>query len=93
MSRELPSDVEQAIARRFGGEAAARVHATLAALYADLTLEAARVVRSVLVLGRSDPDQVEHYALAARRDHRDVIWWAEYDGGEVQLRDLSRPLP
>jgi hypothetical protein len=89
----LPVDIERAIDRRFDGEAAARVRAALAALFAALTSERERVTRCAFVLGGADPGQVEHYARAARRDHRDVIWWAEYDGGETRLRDLSRPLP
>lgn len=89
----LPVDVEQAIDRRFEGEAARRVRAALTSLLAALADEPQRVVRCVFVLGGADPARVEQYAEAARRDYRDVIWWAEYDGGETRLRDLSRPLP
>ena len=61
-------------------------------LRATATTEGARVVRCVLWLG-TDFAKLEHYARAAKTDYRDVIWWAEYDGGETQLRDFTKPIP
>jgi hypothetical protein len=57
------------------------------------TIEGARVVRCVLHLAKSNLAELARYAAAAQLDHRDVIWWAEYDGGEHQLRDFTKPLP
>jgi hypothetical protein len=82
----LPDDVERALAR-FGDR---RDEARALLESVANTIEGARVVRCVLHLGE-DLDKLAHYAAAARVDYRDVIWWAEYDGGEQRLRDFSKP--
>lgn len=86
----LPEEVERAIGGRFVGDAADRVRAALLALAVS---ELERVCWCVLFLGDGVVERVEEAARAAARDPRDVIWWAEYDGGERRLRDLSRGLP
>ena len=88
----LPPDVVRALDRFAPGErdvARRLLDEVLAATQAN---EGARVVRCVVWLGR-DFAELERYAAAARTDYRDVIWWAEYEGGETRLRDFSAPLP
>jgi hypothetical protein len=88
----LPPDVVRAL-ERFSGDdrelARLLLDDVLAATQAN---EGARVVRCVLFLG-TDLAALERAATAAKTDYRDVIWWAEYDGGETRLRDFSAPLP
>jgi hypothetical protein len=77
----LPADVEHALAadpelRKLDGAVP----------------ELARVARCVVFLAGGDPAKLAHFVAAARLDYRDVIWWAEYDGGETRLRNFTHPL-
>jgi hypothetical protein len=40
--------------------------------------EASRLQRAVIALSDSNVELVRHFVERARRDHRDVLWWAEY---------------
>jgi hypothetical protein len=51
--------------------------------------ELARVARCVMFLAGGDPVKLAQFTAAARLDYRDVIWWAEYDGGEILLRSFQ----
>lgn len=88
---ELPDDIEQVVARQLSVADGLRVRATLRALL-EWEHGCERVVRCVVHLGEGDVAKIEHYAHAARADPRDVIWWAEYDGGEQLVRDFTRPM-
>jgi hypothetical protein len=46
--------------------------------YADDDSEPARVRLAVLKLSEGRLDLLEHYVMAASRDYRDVLAWAEY---------------
>lgn len=83
----LPDDIERALARQFP-EDTELARAVLEPLL-DL---GPRVIRCVLWLS-TDLDKLGQYADAARLDPRDVIWWAEFDGGEHRMRDFEQPLP
>jgi hypothetical protein len=86
----LPADVLRVI-ECFVVDERERVRTLLdEVLLATQANEGARVVRCVLFLGE-DLAKLEHYAAAAKADYRDVIWWAEYGGGETRLRDFSKP--
>ena len=50
-----------------------------------------RIRRCVLFLSKDNAKLLRGYIKDAWRDWRNVIWWAEYDGGEKQLRDFTRP--
>lgn len=54
--------------------------------------ELARVARCVMVLAGGDPTKLAQLTAAALLDYRDVIWWAEYDGGDTKLRSFMQPL-
>jgi hypothetical protein len=80
----LPADVRRALA--------AYPEATRGAL--DKLVEAgvpelARVARCVMFLAGGDPAELARCVAAALADYRDVIWWAEYDGGETLLRSFT----
>ncbi|HEY3801266.1 MAG TPA: hypothetical protein VGL61_01615 [Kofleriaceae bacterium] len=81
----LPPDVERAL---LAYPEAAR--SELARL--EDVPELARVARCVLYLAGGDPEKLVQLVVAARTDYRDVIWWAEYDGGETCLRSFMGPL-
>jgi hypothetical protein len=81
----LPPDVERAL-RAYPEPA----RAELARLHG--VPELARVARCVLYLAAGDAAKLVELVAAARTDYRDVIWWAEYDGGEACLRSFMRPL-
>ena len=85
---ELPEDVEQEIVRRFPVEARSAARELLLGLGNS---PGPRVCRCVLWLAGGDLQKLADAVTAALVDPRDVIWWAEYDGGERLLRDLSRP--
>jgi hypothetical protein len=82
----LPADVERALAAY--PELARDELRKLDGVVPEL----ARVARCVVVLAGGDPAKLAHFVAAARLDHRDVIWWAEYDGGETLLRSFTHPL-
>jgi hypothetical protein len=42
-----------------------------------------------MFLAGGDPVKLAQFTAAARLDYRDVIWWAEYDGGEILLRSFQ----
>lgn len=87
----LPDDLQRGLAKFADRERARTLLEPLLALP-----EGPRIARCVWWLAGRDDDALErlaHYATAARVDYRDVIWWAEYDGGETQLRDFTNPLP
>lgn len=50
-----------------------------------------RVRRCVLHLANGDAGEVKDLVEVATVDYRDVILSAEYDSGDRQLRDFSRP--
>ncbi|HEY1814946.1 MAG TPA: hypothetical protein VGG74_21510 [Kofleriaceae bacterium] len=81
----LPPDVERALLAY--PEAARSALAQL-----EDVPELARVARCVLHLAAGDPAKLAQLVVAARTDYRDVIWWAEYEGGTVCLRSFLGPL-
>jgi hypothetical protein len=87
----MESDIERYIIRRFAAADRARVEAAIERVYEHAGAAGARVARCVLFLSLGDVDAVDRHAEHARVDWRDVVWWAEYDGGERQLRDFTRP--
>ena len=41
-------------------------------------LEHERVKLAILKLSEGDPDKLQYYLDSAKRDYRDVLYWAEY---------------
>jgi hypothetical protein len=88
MSRNWPTDIHARIANDFGQRSAAACD-QLAAL--DSVKESERVLRCVLHLAASEFEQLDALVRTALLDYRDIIWSAEYDTGELQLRDFAQP--
>jgi len=85
----IAADLELAIA---GYPEAERTEAR--AIVAELVVgpEGVRVARCVVHLAGGSLAELQRSAAAARLDYRDVIWWAEYEGAERQLRDFTKPM-
>jgi len=49
-----------------------------------------RLVRAILYLAAGDVERLARVIETARIDYRDVLWQAEYDGGETLLRDFKK---
>ncbi|MGF1530616.1 MAG: hypothetical protein ACFCU4_04585 [Puniceicoccaceae bacterium] len=50
-----------------------------------------RLLRSAIFLSRGKIESFLAIKEASRRDYRDVLWQAEYDGEEERIRDFNRP--
>ncbi|MDB4905936.1 MAG: hypothetical protein JWO05_720 [Gemmatimonadetes bacterium] len=79
--RARQARVEEYLAKRFDD-------ATRAAVLADLDASpftaSARVRLAILSLSKGNVSKVHELAQVARRDWRDVVWWADSDGyGDV----------
>lgn len=67
------------IARSFSNEDPATVMAVLDEFgHEPYERERERVQRAILMLADGDVDRLLTYTQAAKRDYRDVLWWAEY---------------
>ena len=86
---DLEPDITQRIEAEFSGRSRSSVQKSMLGL-ATLP-ECQRVARCVLFLAMGDEKKIVDFVTAALTDYRDVIWWAEYDGKEARLRDLSKP--
>ena len=49
-----------------------------------------RVVRSVIYLANGDIDLLKENIERALTDHKDLLWQAEYNRGDEQLRDFNK---
>ncbi len=50
-----------------------------------------RLLRATIYLSRGRLKRFKEVKEMGRTDYRDVLWQAEYDGGEEHLRDFNRP--
>ena len=50
-----------------------------------------RILRCIVFVARGDLDVLEKAIDLAKADYRDLIVWAEYDGQDERVRDLSTP--
>ena len=86
----IPEDIEKRLRADFGADTdvARGELEKLSGVASDDALP--RIARCVVHLADRELDKLTYYVECAHKDWRDVIWWAEYDGGEKQLRDLNR---
>jgi len=84
----VPEDIEKRLRSDFGSdlEIASQELERLHGIATDDALP--RIARCVVHLADGDIEKLIHFVESARQDWRDVIWWAEYDGGERQVRDF-----
>lgn len=50
-----------------------------------------RILRCIVFVASGDFDTLERAIELAKTDYRDLIVWAEYDGHENRVRDLTKP--
>ena len=75
--RARQARVEEYLAKRFDDATRAEV---LADLDASPFTASARVRLAILSLSKGNVEKVHELAVVARRDWRDVVWWADSDG-------------
>ena len=56
-------------------------------------LSSDRILRCIVFVAKGDINILEKAVDMAKTDYRDLIVWAENDGGEEQARDLSKAFP
>jgi hypothetical protein len=93
---ELPGDILQKITDDFGSEITPGVLSRLAGFIGQLAdgygeAPDARVLRCVVHLAAGDSKQLEAACRLALTDTRDVIYRAEYDKSDRQIRDFTLP--
>lgn len=93
---DLPEDILQKITDDFGSEITPGVLSRLAGFIGQLAdgygeAPDARVLRCVVHLAAGDRKQLEDACRLALTDTRDVIYRAEYDKSERQVRDFTLP--
>jgi hypothetical protein len=49
-----------------------------------------RVRRCIVHLAAGALEKIGHFVQVANADHRDVIYWAEYDTDDRRVRDFSQ---
>jgi hypothetical protein len=87
----LTPDIEIRVAADFTPEQRNETLSILELLDEELGGGNYRVLRCVLFLARGDLARLVHFADRARSDWRDVIYWAEYDDQDRQVRDFNQP--
>ncbi|WP_154223823.1 hypothetical protein [Marinicella rhabdoformis] len=81
-------DIEKWIKDKYSDvERAKKIIEPLLSIETEVSIS--RIVRSALYLSESDYDSLASYTEKAIDDHRNVLWWAEYDNRNVQKRDFN----
>ena len=80
-----PPDIVDWVIDHFDADAISYVHLLLEDLKED------RLIRCALFLSRGSIKELEHAVSLGKTDARDLIWSAEYECKEEQLRDFSLP--
>ena len=88
---EIPADIEARISADFSAEKRENAIHIIRTLGTELDREVHRILRCVLFLSRGELPLLMHNADQARRDYRGVIYWAEYDEQDRQVRDFNQP--
>jgi len=89
--KEIPADIEARIFADFSAENRENAILIIRKLGAELDREVHRILRCVLFLSHGELPLLMHNADQARSDYRDVIYWAEYDEQDSQVRDFNQP--
>lgn len=84
----FPADIAAKIAVDFAHEPSDCV---LALLDEYKGAEKARVIRCAIYLANGSIDKLLQMIGSAQTDYRDVIYWAEYDRDDRQVRDFNLP--
>lgn len=87
---QFESDILQRLEEDFPEERTERALELLTHLHA--IPESTRNAQCCLYLARGSLKRLKKAVQLAQQDCRDVIWRAEYDGGETRLRNFAAPL-
>ena len=88
---DIPTDIESRIAADFHAKDRESALFVIRTLGAELDREGPRILRCVVSLSCGELSLLAHNADQARSDYRDVIYWAEYDEQDRQVRDFNQP--
>lgn len=98
MRDSLETDAPDILARiqgDFGAESEEAIH-LIKGFWDEMDArEPLRILRSVIFISTGNVENLVYYIQAAKKDWRDVIWWAEYytasgEKSEQRLRDFSQ---
>ena len=82
-----PTDIVDWVTTHFSADSIPYVHLLLEDLKKD------RLIRCALFLSRGSIKELESAVALGKTDYRDLIWSAEYDCKERQLRDFNQSFP
>ena len=86
----VAADITPKLKQDFGPNLS-RARELLADFYAESKGNVSdRLVRAIIYLAHGDLEELSRVIGVARIDYRDVLWQAEYEGGEVRLRDFNK---
>ena len=87
---EIAVDIQQKLALDFGSEMPFAKD-EIEALYAATNWRISdKMIRSIIYLAKGDITLLNNTIQGARTDYKDVLWQAEYDRGDEQLRDFNK---
>ncbi len=94
--RRFARDIEERIARDFPGGAADHARGLLYALRGEPGDRLSpRVIRAIIFLSEGNLETLKETITAAKKDFRDVLFWAEYadpgTGDQTRVRDFNKP--
>jgi hypothetical protein len=89
----LARDILGKVNRDFGTPDEAALALSVLADFAEQNQELSsdRILRCIVFVARGDLDVLDKAIDLAKTDYRDLIFWAEYDGKDERIRDLSTP--
>lgn len=87
---QLVIDIQKKLELDFGRESSLAKD-ELEALYAQTNWRIGnRMVRAIVYLSNGDFESLKKTIEHANTDYKDILWQAEYDRGDDQLRDFNK---
>ncbi|BBB29847.1 hypothetical protein [Neptunomonas japonica] len=87
---EIAIDIQHKLTLDFGSEMPFAKD-EVEALYAATNWRISdKMIRSIIYLAKGDITSLKNTIQRTRQDYKDVLWQAEYDRGDEQLRDFNK---
>jgi hypothetical protein len=87
---QIVTDIQKKLELDFGPESSLAKD-ELEALYAQTNWRIGnRMVRAIVYVSNGDFESLKRSIKHATTDYKDVLWLAEYDRGDEQLRDFNK---
>lgn len=87
---EIAIDIQKKLELDFGSELSFAKD-EIEALYAATNWQISdKMIRSIIYLAKGDFTLLKSTIELARKDYKDVLWQAEYNRGDDQLRDFNK---